>query len=370
MSDIIGSLIDGASQFFTNRSNERSVNNTNAVNRQIADATNQANMAMNAQNIQFQRETNDLNYARQKAENDLTRQREDTAYSRAASDLESAGLSKTLAAGEPASSSAMQSAVAQSPENKFQMQRYEQKAFQANAVKMDLDILESLQKVKNIQSTDLQNKFQEWYNSFVDKWNLLPGTSSTFNNAIGAYDLVKWSLEQATGKPVGQESPVSIGAFETNSALNKLAKSVGSSSVALPDVSSPLTQTSRGHNDISLPSFSRAMVNDLPLENSTKKVLFDTATEVSNVNTKSKWSIPDFVYNPASLSGLGNLVNNSKELKSYVKANLPALKQTLSNPSTWRNGLTSLALLSILGTGSASAMSFLDNDKKALRKFK
>lgn len=47
-----------------------------------------------------------FNITSQRRENDITRAREDTAFSRAATDLENAGLSKTLAAGSPAPTSA------------------------------------------------------------------------------------------------------------------------------------------------------------------------------------------------------------------------------------------------------------------------
>lgn len=58
--------------------------------------TNRTNREVASQNIAFQQR-----------ENEITRQREDTAYSRAAADLQRAGLSKTLAAGSPASSSSL-----------------------------------------------------------------------------------------------------------------------------------------------------------------------------------------------------------------------------------------------------------------------
>lgn len=79
---------------------------TNSSNKKQVELTNAANMAMNAENIQFQRE-----------ENEIARQREDTAIQRRASDLTAAGLSKTLAAGSPASANAMNA-----PNNQFSMQ--------------------------------------------------------------------------------------------------------------------------------------------------------------------------------------------------------------------------------------------------------
>lgn len=51
---------------------------------------------------------NDRNIAFQQAENNITREREDNAYQRAVSDLHQAGLSATLAAGQPSSAQALQ----------------------------------------------------------------------------------------------------------------------------------------------------------------------------------------------------------------------------------------------------------------------
>lgn len=57
------------------------------------------------------------NIAYQERENEIARQREDTAYSRSAEDMKRAGLSKTLAAGNPASSNLMNA-----PHNDYRMQ--------------------------------------------------------------------------------------------------------------------------------------------------------------------------------------------------------------------------------------------------------
>lgn len=70
-------------------------------------STNEANKLMNFQNIAFQ-----------KQENDITRQREDNAVQRAAQDMTAAGLSKTLAAGSPASAQSMTA-----PSNSFAMEK-------------------------------------------------------------------------------------------------------------------------------------------------------------------------------------------------------------------------------------------------------
>lgn len=76
---------------------------TNSANKQQTSETNAANMLMNQQNIDFQKE-----------ENIITRQREDNAVQRRANDLVAAGLSKTLAAGSPASANALNA-----PNNSF-----------------------------------------------------------------------------------------------------------------------------------------------------------------------------------------------------------------------------------------------------------
>lgn len=84
------------------RNNQR----TNNTNWNMQHETNMMNMQMNQQNIDMQR-----------AENAINRAREDDAIRRRANDLTGAGLSKTLAAGSPASANAMQA-----PQNTMPMQ--------------------------------------------------------------------------------------------------------------------------------------------------------------------------------------------------------------------------------------------------------
>lgn len=91
------------------RSNQR----TNNTNYNIATNTNNANMLMNQQNIEMQ-----------ERENAINRAREDDAVRRRANDLVGAGLSKTLAAGSPASANAMQA-----PSNQFEMQSPRMQAY-------------------------------------------------------------------------------------------------------------------------------------------------------------------------------------------------------------------------------------------------
>lgn len=88
LSTILGSVATGIGTFFGQ-------NETNRVNQQIA-----------SQNIAFQ-----------ERENEITRQREDNAVQRAAADMQAAGLSKTLAAGNPASAAALNA-----PQNNYQHQ--------------------------------------------------------------------------------------------------------------------------------------------------------------------------------------------------------------------------------------------------------
>lgn len=71
-------------------------NLANQTNREIANA-----------NLAYQREANERNIQFTKDENELTRLREDNAVQRAALDMERAGLSKTLAAGNPASAQSL-----------------------------------------------------------------------------------------------------------------------------------------------------------------------------------------------------------------------------------------------------------------------
>jgi len=76
-----------------------------------------ANLAYKGQQEanQINREIASQNIAFQQRENDITRMREDNAIQRAALDMQAAGLSKTLAAGNPASAAALTA-----PQNNYQ----------------------------------------------------------------------------------------------------------------------------------------------------------------------------------------------------------------------------------------------------------
>lgn len=98
---ILGSLFDSlfgfANTAVTNAANKEMVDSTNKMNYQIAKDTNAMNQQINQANIDLQ-----------ERENEIARQREDNAVRRRVNDLIGAGLSKTLAAGSPASANAMQ----------------------------------------------------------------------------------------------------------------------------------------------------------------------------------------------------------------------------------------------------------------------
>lgn len=79
----------------------------NQVNKNIAEENIAYQREANEANLKYLREANAQNIAFQQRENEITRSREDNAVQRAAADMQAAGLSKTLAAGNPASASAL-----------------------------------------------------------------------------------------------------------------------------------------------------------------------------------------------------------------------------------------------------------------------
>lgn len=85
--------------------------------------TNQINMEIAEKNLEYQKWANEQNIAFQREENEITRQREDTAVQRAAQDMTAAGLSKTLAAGQPASAAALQAPHTEALNNSYQHQK-------------------------------------------------------------------------------------------------------------------------------------------------------------------------------------------------------------------------------------------------------
>ena len=90
----------------------------NILNYDVANRNLEYQRQANEQNIALTREINNQNIAFQQNENAITRAREDNAVQRAASDMTAAGLSKTLAAGNPASAQALQAPSANTPQVK------------------------------------------------------------------------------------------------------------------------------------------------------------------------------------------------------------------------------------------------------------
>lgn len=272
---VFSASVNAASQQLTNQYNERMNTATNLTNKEIADSTNAANLEMarqqnelnqslNRENIAFQRDTNDLNWYRQLGENNLARQREDTAYSRAARDMEAAGLSKTLAAGNPASSAAMTASQAQAPQNKFgyeraTMQRYEQKAFKAEALRFDADILDSLQKIMNIQHTGAMTDYQNWMNDFVTTNDMLPGSNSLVQGVYALGALVDNALGSVFNRQQGIIPSFTFG-FD------------------------PAPVTSGANSAPSLRSLNSGTIAHMPLESETKKALSRSSGEIPTIS--------------------------------------------------------------------------------------
>lgn len=90
-------------------------------------AGNLINQNVAQENIAAQKTANQENIAFQKAENDITREREDNAVQRAAADMTAAGLSKTLAAGQPASAASLTAPHTQAVQNQFKYESALQK---------------------------------------------------------------------------------------------------------------------------------------------------------------------------------------------------------------------------------------------------
>lgn len=112
--------------------------------------TNKTNKEMTDKNVASVERMNSQNIAFQKAENALTRQREDNAVTRASIDMQNAGLSKTLAAGHPASAQALTAPSTQAPNYSY---KYE------NAL-MKLQLADSIANFKLKQSEANKNNAQ------------------------------------------------------------------------------------------------------------------------------------------------------------------------------------------------------------------
>ena len=111
--------------------------------------TNIANYLMNRRNVEATQAMNRENIAFQQRENEIARQREDTAYQRAAKDLELAGLSKTLAAGHPASSQSMTASSVVAPDYSF---NYKSPLSDINAVETLMAWKKNKAEVDNIEA--------------------------------------------------------------------------------------------------------------------------------------------------------------------------------------------------------------------------
>lgn len=288
---IFSSMINAGSQLVTNRYNEKMNTANNLANKEIADSTNewnyalaerqnQMNMALNRENIAFQKRTNDLNWQRQLAENNLTRQREDTAYARAARDMEAAGLSKTLAAGNPASSAAMTAAQAESPHHKFgyeraTMQRYEQKAFKADALKVDADILDSLQKIKNIQNIGAQTEFQNWKNDFVMTNNMLPGSNALVQGVYALGALVDNALGAVFNRQQGLNPSFTFG-------FNPAPVTSSANAAPAPQTVADIANiVSKAPKTPATETFDAKAISHMPLESETKKALSRSSDKIT-----------------------------------------------------------------------------------------
>lgn len=295
---LFSSLINAASQERTNSWNYEMNSENNRINKQIADSTNASNLAMareqnalnmllNRENINFQKQTNDLNYQRQLAENNLTREREDTAYRRAAQDMEAAGLSKTLAAGNPASSAAMTASQAQSPAHKFgyeraTMQRYEQKAFKADAIRIDADILGSLQKIKQIQQSGAQTEYQNWMNDFVMTNNMLPGSNALVQGVYALGALVDNALGAVFNRQQGLSPSFTFGFTPAP------ATSSANASPAPQTVSDIANIVSSASKTPATKTFDFDTVAHMPLETETKKAISRSSGDIPTFSATSK----------------------------------------------------------------------------------
>lgn len=290
----VSSLINAGSQVLTNQSNERMNSVNNAYNAQIAESTNkwnyalaerqnQMNMALNRENVAFQKRTNDLNWQRQLAENNLTRAREDTAYSRAARDMEAAGLSKTLAAGNPASSASMTAAQAESPQNKFgyeraTMQRYERKAFKADAIRIDADILGSLQKIKNLESMGAQTEFQNWKNDFVMTNNMLPGSNALVQGVYAIGALVDNALGSLFNRQQGIAPSFTFG-------FNPAPATSSANAAPAPQPVADIADIVSNHSKTpAVKTLDAETIAHMPLESETKKAISRASGEIPVVS--------------------------------------------------------------------------------------
>lgn len=134
---------------------------SNVTNKQIAQENLKYQREANAQNIALTREINNSNLAFQAQENEITRQREDNAVQRAAADMQAAGLSKTLAAGSPASSTALSPATLQTPQVEALHNDFKH-------TNLDLDLLNTISTVANVNNINAQTEKTKAEARYID----------------------------------------------------------------------------------------------------------------------------------------------------------------------------------------------------------
>ena len=113
---LIGSGLNLTGGLFSNEINKKIARENLAYQREANEKNMRLTKEANEANIQLQRDINNQNIAFQQQENDITRMREDNAVQRAAADMTAAGLSKTLAAGHPASAQGLTAPQAVAPQ--------------------------------------------------------------------------------------------------------------------------------------------------------------------------------------------------------------------------------------------------------------
>lgn len=169
--------------------------------------TNQTSREISNQNIQFQQQ-----------ENEITRLREDNAHVRAAQDLQAAGLSKTLAAGNPASAAALTA-----PQANYEYKDPMQKAIEKMNLEQTIMDLRSLKadvakKEAETDSINLSNSiFLDQY--YTDK-SVKQVNIELAEAQIASYD-AQTALTQTIGEYKAQEIMADIDLKLSQIDLNK-----------------------------------------------------------------------------------------------------------------------------------------------------
>lgn len=162
MADFLNTLLGGAFDFL-------GVNSTNKTNKQIAAATNQANMQMNQANIDYQRELNQQIF-----------QREDTSYQRTVQDMINAGLSPSMM-----TSTNGAGGTVSAPANTFGAVGYEAQASKFGQILASADgLLDLYGKAADIQNTLTDTKFKNPSSKYL---SLLEGVAQSMDPNSSAY---------------------------------------------------------------------------------------------------------------------------------------------------------------------------------------